>query len=207
MRVGKLETAEQLLRKAVREGTFDVSSISDGTVLDGVVARALQAHRYAEAIRLIQPAIADAERPEKLAYDLDHLDGLVLRAAADKAAGHVEASHVLVQKMFDVLDKKSIAWYPGRADLTRAMAFAVVDRNDDALSALGKAQTTAARIGWWDIYGEHPAFASLHGLPQFQAFTTEAHEWAERERAALEAARAAHAVPARRGAAVSRFGC
>jgi TolB-like protein/DNA-binding winged helix-turn-helix (wHTH) protein len=207
MRVGKLETAEQLLRRAVREGTFDVSSISDGTVLDGVVARALQVHRYAAAIRLIQPAIADAEHPEKLVYDLDHLDGLVLRAAADKAAGHAEASHVLVQKMFEVLDKKSIAWYPGRADLMRAMAFAVVDRNDDALSALGRAQTTAARIGWWDIYGEHPAFASLHGLPQFQAFTAEVHEWAERERAALEAARAAHAVPARRGAAVSRFGC
>ena len=79
----------------------------------------------------------------------------------------------------------------------RAVALALLGRNEEALQALENGHAGGYRTRWWYLLEREAAFAQVRSDPRFQALLVEARAHAASQRSILKEMRLAGRVPNR----------
>jgi TolB-like protein/DNA-binding winged helix-turn-helix (wHTH) protein/Tfp pilus assembly protein PilF len=130
------------------------------------------------------------------------LAGMDLVAAQwQKSIGEQRRAEASARAVMEWLDLVEGQAPPGRLapwfDRTRAVALAMLGRNEAALAALERAFAAGNIYGWWYDVDREPAFAALREDPRFKTLAAHARAHANAQRKLLEQMRRDGTVPLR----------
>jgi TolB-like protein/DNA-binding winged helix-turn-helix (wHTH) protein len=137
---------------------------------------------------------------EKGAFEYTYANALPLLqlATLEQLAGHHAASEQIAMHLLEMPDDPTAQGnLAGSMERVRMLAFAILGRDQEALSILEAQHDTAARQLWWVWIERHPAMQRLRREPRVQQLLTELRTWAQQERARVDAERRAGKLPVR----------
>jgi tetratricopeptide (TPR) repeat protein len=204
-RAGNLERAEALARKGVSD-----PDANDGLAIifatDAVVERAIAMHSAASARQFI---LADPDLKKdrgSLAVVADNFPMVLQLATLEHFVGNREVGDDLANRILEFTDHGGTVGVAGREEWTRAVASALLGRNDAALDHLEKMIPLGGRVGWWVRLDRDPSFAALRATPRFRAIAADTRSWLQSQLAILGRMRMQGEVPPR-SAAATPGGC
>jgi DNA-binding winged helix-turn-helix (wHTH) protein/TolB-like protein/tetratricopeptide (TPR) repeat protein len=196
--------AEQWLRQTLENPHFDGSVAAVVAALTTELEWAGKAHRFDAARQrlLSTPWLKD----EHGALDFTYPNSLPLLqlATLEKLAGNEDRARDIALRVLDISDTPgfggvSARFFTGALERNRMLALAILGRDEEALQQLAKIREGLGRQLWWVWIERHPAMARLRQDPRLQAILVDLRAWTIRERAAVDADRAAGRLPERGG--------
>jgi TolB-like protein/DNA-binding winged helix-turn-helix (wHTH) protein/Tfp pilus assembly protein PilF len=112
------------------------------------------------------------------------------------AAGDRDRANTLATASLKLSEREAVHYRKHQLEDLRAVALALLQRNEEAMEALEKF-SSAYCWRWWYLLQSDPSFAQLRSDPRFQILLTRARAHAAEERKLLEAMRRAGRVPDR----------
>jgi TolB-like protein/DNA-binding winged helix-turn-helix (wHTH) protein len=204
-RTGNLERAEALARRGLSDPDVN-DAIAIIFATDAVVERAIAMHAPASARQFIL-AIPDLKKDRgTLAVVSDNFPTVIQLATLEHFAGNREAADDLANRTLEFMDHGGQVGVAGEDEWLRAVASALLGRNDAALDHLEKMIRSGRRIGWWVRLERDPSFGAIRATPRFQAIEADTRSWLQSQLQLLGQMRMQGEVPPR-SAAVMPGGC
>jgi hypothetical protein len=113
------------------------------------------------------------------------------------AAGDNSRADALAQASLVGSERDAAPFRENRLEENRAVALALLHRNEEAIGALDNAFSDGQCWRWWYKLQFEPAFAVLRSDPRFQSILTRTRTHVAQQRAILENMRRAGRVPDR----------
>jgi TolB-like protein/DNA-binding winged helix-turn-helix (wHTH) protein len=199
-RAGNLERAEALARQG--ENDPDVNDdIAFVLASDAVVERAIAMHAPASARQFIL-AIPDLKKDRgTLKMVSDNFPAVAQLATLEHFVGNHEVADDLANRILQFMDHGGQVGVAGEDEWLRAVASALLGRNDAALDHLEKETRSGHRLGWWVRLERDPSFAAIRATPRFQAIEADTRSWLQSQLQILGKMRMQGEVPSRAVAA------
>jgi TolB-like protein/DNA-binding winged helix-turn-helix (wHTH) protein len=199
-RAGNLERTEAL----ARQGENDPDVQGDAALIfasDAVVERAIAMHAPASARQFIL-AIPELKKDRgTLTVVSDNFPTVVQLATLEHFVGNHEVADDLANRVLEFMDHGGDVGVAGEDEWLRAVASALLGRNDAALDHLEKVIRSGHRIGWWVRLERDPSFAAIRATPRFQAIEADTRSWLQTQLQLLGKMRMQGEVPPRAVAA------
>jgi TolB-like protein/DNA-binding winged helix-turn-helix (wHTH) protein len=199
-RAGNLERAAALARQG--ENNPDVNG--DAAMIfasDAVVERAIAMHAPAPARQFIL-AIPELKKDRgTLTMVSDNFPTIVQLATLEHFVGDHEVADDLANRILKFMDHGGQVGVAGDDEWVRAVASALLGRNDAALDHLERVIRSGHRIGWWVRFERDPSFSTIRATPRFQAIEADTRSWLQSQLLLLGKMRAQGEVPIRAVAA------
>jgi len=113
------------------------------------------------------------------------------------AAGDTARADTLARASLDWSAREAAHYRKHQLEPTRAVALALLHRNDEAIQALENAFSSGYSCRWWYPLQREPAFAQLRGGPRFESLLKRTRAEAAAQRTILEQMRRRGLVPHR----------
>lgn len=199
-RTGNLGRAEALARKSF-DNPDSTDAFSVAVVANAVVERAIAMHDPAAARRFIL-AIPDMKiEGSTLAVTADNFPEVLELATLEHFAGDRESGQDIAKRSLEFMDHGGNVGAAGAEHWARAVASALLGRNDAALDDLESLLRSGRRVGWWIWLERDPTLAALRTTPRFQALAADMHSWLQIQQQLLSQMRIRGEVPPRSVAA------
>jgi TolB-like protein/DNA-binding winged helix-turn-helix (wHTH) protein len=199
-RAGNLERAETLARQG--ENDPDVNdAVALVLATDAVIERAIAMHAPASARQFIL-AIPDLKKDQgTLAVVADNFPTVLQLATLEHFVGKREVADDLANRILEFMDHGGHVGVAGEDEWLRAVASALLGRNDAALDHLEKEIRSGHRLAWWVRLERDPSFAAIRPTPRFQAIEADTRSWLQSQLQILAKMRVQGEVPSRAVAA------
>lgn len=199
-RGGHLDLAEALARKSLNDPDSD-DALSGVMVTDAVVERAIAMHNPSSARQFIL-SIPDLKKDgNTLAVVSDNFPQVLQLATLEHFVGNRKTADNLAIRSLDFMDRGGAVGLAGTEHLMRAIASALLGRNEAALGYLEDLVRSGRRVGWWVWLERDPTFAELRDTPRFRAIAADMHAWLQIQQRLLAQMRTRGDVPPRSAAA------
>ena len=204
-RDGKLDAAYEWLRPALQNAHVDGSAPALAASLTALVEWAGKTRRFDAARRrlLSMPWLKDEQG--ELDYSYANAAPLLQLATLEQLAGDEDRAREMASRVLAIPDtpsgNDSPRRFTGVLERNHMLALAILGRDEEAISELVKIRGGFARQLWWAWIERHPAMSRLRHDPRVQDILEELRAWSLRERASVEAERAAGRLPTHTGTA------
>jgi TolB-like protein/DNA-binding winged helix-turn-helix (wHTH) protein/Tfp pilus assembly protein PilF len=205
-RAGKLELAERITRRALKDPDLDTGVVSVALAEEAVVESALKRGDPTAARTFLLGLPGLKMDKGSIAIVDDNWPTFIALAAVEQQAGNAREATALAQSILNFADHDASPGPPGLNDWTRASALAILGRNDEAMAALESMALTGNYLRWWVTLESDPSFSKLHGTARFQAFAANTRAWLATQQGLLRELRERGEVP-KRFAAATAGGC
>jgi TolB-like protein/DNA-binding winged helix-turn-helix (wHTH) protein/tetratricopeptide (TPR) repeat protein len=175
-RAGNLERAEALARQGENDPDFN-DAFAIILASDAIVERAIAMHAPASAHRFILAIPALKKDRGSLAVVADNFPTVVQLATLEHFVGNHEVADDLANRSLEFMDRGGLVGVAGEDEWLRAVASALLGRNDAALDHLEKLIRSGHRIAWWVRLERDPSFAAIRTTPRFQAIEADTRSW------------------------------
>jgi TolB-like protein/DNA-binding winged helix-turn-helix (wHTH) protein len=204
-RAGNLDRMEALTRKSLNDPDVD-DTLSLILVTDAVVERAITMHDPASARQFILAIPGLKKDGGTLAVIADNFPHVLQLATLEHFVGNAKTAEDLATRSLEFMDHGGIVGLAGVEHWARAVASALLGRNDAALDHLEDLVRSGRRVGWWVWLERDPTFAAVRTAPRFQAMAADMRAWLLVQQQLLAQMRMRGEVPPR-SAAPGPGGC
>jgi TolB-like protein/DNA-binding winged helix-turn-helix (wHTH) protein/tetratricopeptide (TPR) repeat protein len=198
-RAGDDRRAEVLLRK----GKVDnAAGLAFAFATEAVVKRAVETGDAASARQFLLALPGLVKDRSTLAVVNDNFPVVLELATLEHLAGDRDLGTETAQRVLDFADRGGLTGFPGEDEESRAVATALLGRDEEAVAHLSKLIASGHLIAWWRWIEKDPSFTALRGSPRFQALTVQVQAWLQSQLELLREMRLKGEVPARSAPAI-----
>ena len=158
--------------------------------------QALASGELDKASKYIEGLLRKDARDQPIVYHFNQTQVLTL-AQLRLAMGDREHASALATATLDWNEREAKHYRKHQWERQRAVALALLGRNEEALQALENGHASGYRTRWWYLLEREAAFAQVRSDPRFQALLVEARAHAAAQRSILKEMRLAGRIPNR----------
>ena len=206
-RVGNLKQATDILRKYSTDPDFN-TGFAFIITFSAAVERAMANHDPSTGRQYLMAMLQPKDATTTGAIEDSSFPTIVQVATLEHTVGDKAVGNELAQRILQYLDRSpDVHLIAGWDEWARAAAYAILGRNDAALSHLENLIRSGFRIAWWARIEQDPAFVPLRSTRRFQDIVSANRAWLQNEQQQVAQMRLNGDVPRRPSVQLTANGC